>query len=326
MLKEIKSGIFTTLLSIAVGAPACALAEFLALPENGDNVVGEVRKIASSYEDTFTALARVYNQGYTDMRLANPKVDPWLPGAGTEINLPDFYVLPDAPQDGVVINLAEMRLYYYSPAEVGQPKVVWTAPVGIGREAFPTPEFSSRIKSRIPNPAWYPPQSIIAERAAQGDILPRVVPPGPDNPMGDHAIQLELPGYFIHGTNRPAGIGLRVSHGCIRMYPEDIATLFNSIAIGTPVHVVDQPIKVGKLNGEIYIEVHPSSNGAMSANDLSWLLTSQLNRLVGEQSLEVNWTKIDQVIESRTGIPTAIALVPGHQYFTQLDSFKKKGP
>lgn len=285
--------------------PGLTRAETFPLPTNGDTVIGEVREIASVYEDTFTQLARRYNFGYSELRQANPNVDPWLPGTGTTIRLPSFYVLPDAPQEGIVINLAEFRLYYYPPAKEDGTREVQTYPLGIGRDAFPTPELIAEIKARIPNPAWYPPESIIAEHAAKGEVLPRTVPPGPDNPLGDYAIQLTVPGYFIHGTNRAAGIGLRVSHGCIRMYPEDIENLFNQVSIGVPVRVVHQPVKVGILNGEVFAEVHPSTQD--EEDSIPWLVTSQLQKLVGEQSLTIDWALIDKFAARRDGIPAEIA-------------------
>lgn len=285
--------------------PGLAKAETFPLPTNGDTVIGQVREIASVYEDTFTQLARRYNFGYSELRQANPNVDPWLPGTGTTIRLPSFYVLPDAPQEGIVINLAEFRLYYYPPAKEDGTREVQTYPLGIGRDAFPTPELVAEIKARIPNPAWYPPESIIAEHAAKGEVLPRTVPPGPDNPLGDYAIQLTVPGYFIHGTNRAAGIGLRVSHGCIRMYPEDIENLFNQVSIGVPVRVVHQPVKVGILNGEVFAEVHPSTQD--EEDSIPWLVTSQLQKLVGEQSLTIDWALIDKFAARRDGIPAEIA-------------------
>lgn len=290
--------------------PSFAAAETFPLPENGDTVIGEVLQIASVYEDTFTQLARRYNFGYTELRQANPDVDPWLPGTGTSIRLPSFYVLPDAPKEGIVINLAEFRLYYYPPAKEDGSREVQTYPLGIGRDAFPTPELVAEIKARIPNPAWYPPESIIAEHAARGQILPRTVPPGPDNPLGDHAIQLTTPGYFIHGTNRAAGIGLRVSHGCIRMYPKDIAYLFDQVSIGVPVRVIHQPVKVGTLNGQIFAEAHPATQE--EEDSIQWLLTSQLQNLVGEQTLTVDWEVIDRFVERQDGIPAEIASFEQH--------------
>ncbi len=280
-------------------------AESFVLPNGTDNLVGRVQEIASVYEDTFTRLARNNNLGYMEVRLANPTVDPWLPGTGTAITLPKQYILPDAPHEGIVINLAEMRLYYYPPVVDGQPARVETFPIGIGREAFPTPELSSRVRARIPNPAWYPPQSIIDEHAARGSILPRTVPPGPDNPLGDYAIALEIPGYFIHGTNRSGGVGLRVSHGCIRMYPEDIEWLFNQVSIGTPVRIVHQPIKVGVLNGEVYLESHPATQDGVDS--LNWQVTSQMARLVGSREVVLDWDLVDRAALRADGIPTRIA-------------------
>lgn len=301
---------FTLPLLIAALPSLCA-AETFTLPEAGE-VVGEVKAIAAAYEDTFSALARQYGQGYKDMRLANPDVDPWLPGTGTTIRIPSFYVLPDTPREGIVINTAEMRLYYYPPTESGEPRQVETYPVGIGRQAYPTPEFNSAIKARIPEPTWYPPESIIEERAEQGIELARTIPPGPDNPLGDYAIQIDVPGYFIHGTNRPSGIGLRVSHGCIRLYPEDIESIFNRVEIGTPVRAVHEPIKVGRSNGKVYLESHPPLAENGTEESVSWQVTAALRSLAQASQdtiIDIDWQAVDSAVKRQSGIPTVIGQI-----------------
>ena len=181
----------------------------------GSSVVGTTQVITAKYEDTFVKLARQYNLGFEEMKQANPDVDPWLPGEGTQIVLPTQFVLPSAPRQGVVINLPEMRLYYYPENDPGR---VITHPVSIGRMEWQTPLGRAQIVAKAEKPAWYPPESIRAEHAADGRPLPRVVPPGPDNPLGDYAMRLSIPGYLIHGTNKPSGLGMRVTHGCIRMF------------------------------------------------------------------------------------------------------------
>ena len=228
------------------------------------DVIGELSLTTTVYADTLSDLARAYHQGYNEMRLANPAVDPWLPGEGTEVVVPNQYVIPDAPRRGIVVNVPEMRMYYYpGPArgkggrDTASSGEVMTFPISIGRQNWVTPHGNMKIVAKAKDPAWYPPESIREEHAAEGDPLPRVVPPGPDNPLGRFKIRLSRPNYLIHGTNKPAGVGMRVSHGCIRLYPEDIAPLFERVALETPVHIVDQPVLAGWLDGELYVEVHP---------------------------------------------------------------------
>ncbi|MCC5795362.1 MAG: L,D-transpeptidase family protein [Chromatiales bacterium] len=211
------------------------------VPESG-NVVGELQVIQARHADTFVDIARAYGLGYDELVNANPGVDPWLPGEGTRILLPTRFVLPDAPRNGIVLNLATRRLFWYPEPSGGEPAVVYSFPIGIGREGWETPLGTTRVIARHQDPTWVVPASIRRERAAQGDPLPARVPPGPDNPLGRHALRLALPSYLIHGTNRPAGIGMRVSHGCIQMFPEDIELLHGVVPLNTPVHIVDQPL------------------------------------------------------------------------------------
>ena len=232
------------------------------------DVVGKSQIILAEYEDTFIKLARQYNLGYEELVQANPSVDPWLPGEGTEIVLPTHFVLPKVPRQGIVINLPELRLYYYPDGDSGR---VITHPISIGRMEWGTPLGRSEIVSKTLNPTWYPPESIRQEHAADNRPLPKVVPPGPDNPLGKHALRLSLPGYLIHGTNKPSGLGMRVTHGCIRMFPEDIEALFENVPVGTPVRIVNQPYKIGWTNDGFYLEAHPPLDQE-SVND-SWTMT-----------------------------------------------------
>ena len=216
-------------------------AETFWLPREGDSVVGHLQGAVASQEDTLLDIGRRYNVGYEELKLANPGVDPWIPGAGTLIVIPSRFILPDTPRTGIVLNLAELRLYYYpDPVDAPRRRVI-THPISIGRVGWSTPLGTTSIVSKIVNPTWYPPASIRAEAEADGEPLPRVVPPGPDNPLGTHALALAKKGYLIHGTNKPFGLGMRVSHGCVRMFPEDIISLYESVPVGTPVHVVNQP-------------------------------------------------------------------------------------
>ncbi|MBT8422693.1 MAG: L,D-transpeptidase family protein [Gammaproteobacteria bacterium] len=247
---------FITVLLLVCVAPRESLSEVYDLPVDGSDVVGALTVIQARADDTLIDIARRHGLGYEDMVIANPDVDVWLPGEGTEVILPTRYVLPTGPRKGVVLNLAEYRMYYYPPAKTGERPVVMTFPISIGRMDWETPLGMTRVVSKVRKPAWYPPASVRAEHEADGRPLARIVPPGPDNPLGDFAMRLGLPGYLIHGTNRPAGVGMRVTHGCIRMFPEDIEYLFEQLGIETPVRIINEPLKVGWDGDELVLEVH----------------------------------------------------------------------
>lgn len=227
-----------------------ALALELELRE-GHDLVGKIEVIEARYEDTFAELGQKFGLGYTEMLLANPEVDPWLPGEGTKVVLPHQFLLPSGPKQGLVVNLAEYRLYYYT-----NKGSVLTYAIGIGTDESPTPLTQTRVRAKIANPSWYPPESIRKQHAAEGDFLPAVVPPGPDNPLGPLKIQLDLPSYLIHGSNKSFGIGTRVSHGCIRMYNRDVLALAKVLPVGTPVRFINEPIKLGLNGDDLLIEIH----------------------------------------------------------------------
>lgn len=222
-----------------------------------DDVIGEVRIIRAQEQDTFPDIARRFNIGFEELVSANPGVSPWTPGAGTEIVLPTLFVLPDAPRKGIVINLAAMRLFYFPKAKPGEPQRVITHPLGIGRVEWKTPTGTTKVVAKSEAPAWIPTPSIRKEHAENGDPLPAVVPPGPDNPMGTHALRLGWPTYAIHGTNKPPSIGLRGTHGCLRMYPEDIVRMYSEVPVGTPVRVVNQPALFGWRGNLLYMQSYP---------------------------------------------------------------------
>ncbi|MBE0487980.1 MAG: L,D-transpeptidase family protein [Halomonas sp.] len=225
------------------------------LPDEG-NVIGETYAVTvENHEDTLIDIARRHNIGYEEIVRANPEVSIWIPGEGTEVMIPGGFILPDAERTGIVINIAELRLYYYPEVGEGETPRVETYPIGIGREGYDTPLGITKTTMRLEDPAWYPPRSMREEAAARGEPAPAVVPPGPDNPLGRHAVLLDIPGYLIHGTNDPDGIGMRASRGCIRMFPEDIETVFDNVSVGTQVNIIDQPIKVGWQDGQPLVQV-----------------------------------------------------------------------
>ena len=230
-------------------------------------VVGQLQITHASYEDTLPDIARRFNLGFDEVARANPGVDPWLPGAGTRIVLPTQFVLPEAPAEGLVVNLAALRMFYFpKPGKDGQ-RVVMTFPIGIGKVGWATPEGTTTVVSKRKKPWWTPPASVRKEHAAAGDPLPAKVPPGPDNPLGAYAMNLGWQSYLIHGTNKPAGVGLRASHGCIRMYPEDIASIFDRIPVGTKVTVVNQPLLHRWQGGNLYVQSYPTHEDSREAGE-----------------------------------------------------------
>lgn len=279
------------------------------LDDSGATLIGEIVTTEAGERDTLLDIARLYGFGYQDMKLVNPELDTWLPGAGQQVILPAQFVLPAARQEGIVLNIPEMRLYYYPPPAKGQPREVLTYPLGIGREGWATPYIATRIIEKKVRPNWYPPESIRREHAEAGDPLPKVVRPGPDNPLGDYAMRLGRPEYLIHGTNKPYGIGMRVSHGCIRLYPEDIEALFAEVTLKTPVNIINQPYKIGVKDEVIYLEAHPflREDSEQYENNLTSVV-SLLIKMAGGRDYELDWDKAHEVINRPTGLPVAIGM------------------
>jgi len=294
--------------SIALITCMCAQAAVYDLPEEGD-VIGEIRTVQARENDTLSAIARRYGIGYRELTQANPEVDPWLPGDDTEIVLPTRYILPDAPREGMVLNLSEMRLYFFPPEGTEYAGKVFTFPLGIGREGWSTPLGRTSVVRTASDPAWYPPESIRKEHEEKGDPLPRVVQPGPENPLGEYALYLGMSGYLIHGTNKPAGIGMRVSHGCLRLYPEDIASLYAVTGKGTPVRIVEQPYKRGWSGDRLHLEVH-----ARTAADPSGIPTDNATHMVKKviaatkdtPDYPVRWDTAERQVSQSQGMPVAI--------------------
>ena len=284
--------------------PALSQSLTLLLPTDGSDVVGETHVITTKASDTLSDIARLYDLGYIEITSANPQVNAWLPGDGTAVSIPTHFILPPGPREGIVINLAELRLYYYLPGG----KEVITHPLGIGREGWSTPTGLSTVRKKLKHPTWYPPKSIIKEYAARGEILPKVVPHGPDNPLGDYAIYITVPGYLLHGTDKPYGVGMRVSHGCIRLYPEDIEQLFPQVKNGTKVRIINQPFKVGRSDGALYVEVHePLEEQRDSEGDNLTPLMGVIVAATGESGLKLDWKRLREVASQRHGVPVRIS-------------------
>ena len=246
------------LICFIIACPTPSRATIYPLPPDGVDLIGQTVTIEARFEDTLLDIARDHDIGQHEILLANPTVDRWLPGDGTKVLLPSQFILPRTPKEGVVINIPEMRLYYYYRDKKTNKPIVNTYPVSVGKMDWSTPMGHFRISTKEFDPIWRPPESIRKEAKATGKPLPDFIPPGPGNPLGHHALRLSVPEYLIHGTNKPYGVGMRVTHGCVRMYPEDIEELFTIIPTQTPVRIVNEPIKVGWKDDILYIEVHPS--------------------------------------------------------------------
>jgi len=236
--------------------PPLATHEFPFDPKT-TTVVGTLQITHSHHEDTLADIARRFNLGYDEVVRANPGVDPWLPGEGTRIVLPTQFVLPEAPAEGIVVNIAALRMFYFPKPKKDEPRVVMTFPIGIGKVGWATPVGTTKIVSKREKPLWTPPPSVRKEHEEAGDPLPAQVPAGPDNPLGLYAMNLGWPSYLIHGTNKPPGVGMRASHGCIRMYPEDIATVYPEIPVGMKVTVVNQPLLYRWQGDALYVQSYP---------------------------------------------------------------------
>jgi L,D-transpeptidase ErfK/SrfK len=295
----------------AVFCSSLAWSATYVLPESGDSVLGEVQHVVAEYEDTLLSIGRRYGVGYEEIVAANPGVSPWLPGKGTEVVIPSRFILPDAPREGIVVSLAEHRLYYFPKPKANEPAVVRTYPISIGKMDWKTPLGLTRVLDKRVKPTWHPPESVRREHEEQGRPLPRAVPPGPDNPLGDYAMRLDIPGgaYLIHGTNRPAGVGMQVTHGCIRMFPEDIEEFFALVPVRTPVRMIDQPYKMGWKGDELYIEVHPPLEGQADIETRS--LTNVTKLLVAatqDRSVVIDWAKAEQEFLRASGVPELVVL------------------
>jgi len=279
-----------------------------------DDVVGVVQMVTTSKEDTLTDIARRFNVGYEEILRANPTVDPWLPGTDRAVVVPTQFILPNAPRTGVVINIAAMRLFYYPPHKSGEPQVVITHPIGIGKMGWATPEGVTKIVRRQADPTWRVPASVIKEhREERGEELDKVIGPGPDNPLGKFAFYLQWPSYLIHGTNKPAGVGLRSSHGCIRLYPEDIAQLYDTVPIGTQVRVVNQPFVFGWHEGQLYMQPYDvleddarNWKKAQRAQLTKAISSSQLKALKAHGG-QVNWDLVTALSHEPRGVPVPVS-------------------
>ena len=282
---------------------------YLIEESNRNTVIGSTKIIYADERDTLLDIARNHGFGYQDMKLANVNVNTWLPDDGQEVVLPSQFILPVASMDGIVLNVPEMRLYYYPPKEKGKLQEVFTYPLGVGREGWNTPYIKTIIVEKKVNPNWYPPKSILKEHEEAGDPLPKIVKPGPENPLGNYAMRLGRRDYLIHGTNKPNGIGMRISHGCIRLYPEDIKELFSKVSLKTPVNIINQPYKIGVKNDVIYLEVHPflDEDKEKYENNLTSVI-ALIIKISNNRKYQIDMRTAYEAIKNPTGLPIAVGI------------------
>src|SRR3984957_20421007 len=285
--------------------------------DSGSDIVGYVQKTTVGKEDTMPDIARRFDVGYEEILTANPGVDPWLPGVGREVVVPTQFILPAAPHEGVVVNVAAMRIFYYPPHKKGQSETVYTHPIGIGKVGWKTPEGTTKIVSRQKDPIWVVPKSVREEHQENGEQLPAKVPAGPDNPLGAYMFRLGWSSYLIHGTNKPYGVGMRSSHGCMRLYPEDIAVFFDLIPIGTKVTVVNQPYLFGWRDGTLYLQAYTE----MEDDSRDWsknrkkllakLLNPKLQKNVSDHDNEIDWQRVGDLAHTPRAVPVPVTGAEG---------------
>ena len=303
---------------LCVTSASLTLAEIYTLPPADVDIIGQISSITAGRDNTLLDIAREYDIGQNEILHANPEVDRWLPADNSAVILPNRYILPGTTRNGLVINLPEMRLYYYPKPKNGEPPVVITHPVSVGRMDWETPLGKTKIVNKKKDPDWRPPQSLKDEAIAQGDEpLPDIVRAGPDNPLGRYAMRLGIPGYLIHSTNKPYGVGMRVTHGCLRMYPEDIESLFDKVSVGTQVLLVNQPIKLGWLAGSLFLELHPPleedkdkyQDYMQSVLDAisDFLANDENTGGVDSEGIGLSGSALRQAIEEQSGIPVLIS-------------------
>lgn len=276
------------------------------LPTDGSNIVGRPSYYEVQKGDSLADIGNKYNVGFLAMLAANKGIDPFLPPPGRLLEIPTQVILPEVKHKGIVINLAELRLYYFPQDE---PSKVYIFPIGIGRVGRETPSMTTTITEKVKNPTWIPPASIRKEHAARGDILPAVVPAGPDNPLGDYKMRLAYGSgeYLIHGTNKDFGIGMRVSGGCIRMNPWDVEWLFPHVALGSQVRIINQPVKYSvEPNGKIVVEVHAPLSKTEAQMGEKKEVTAPVKLIEDLNYDNAAYQVLKEALDAQTGLPMVL--------------------
>lgn len=280
------------------------------LPADDSNIVGRLHVVTADARNTLLDIARHYDLGYEEITAANPGVSIWLPGAGTRVLIPTEFILPPRPWKGVVVNIPQRRLYYFPRRTAGEPATVVTYPIGIARPGWPTPLGSTRILAKFKDPAWIVPKDIQAEHRRQGEAnFPDYFPPGPNNPMGMLAMQTGFSQIFIHGTNRPWGVGMEVSHGCIHLYPENAVYLFDHLPVGTPVRIINQPVSVGYRNHQLYLGVStPVGEYPGDQDSLLMRTIDEVSRTRNQAWPNIDWDRVRQAVNARRVMPVPVSV------------------
>jgi L,D-transpeptidase ErfK/SrfK len=305
------NGLRAGLAVLLLAAAGAAHATVYVLPSPDAVLFGREERVVTSFEDTLYEIARRYSLGSEEVVRVNPGIDPWLPGAGKNVVIPGQRVLPPGPREGIVVNLPEHRLYFYPKPVAGKPHVVYTYPISIGKMDWHTPLGKTKVVNKRKNPTWTPPESVRQEHIANGEPpLPAVVGPGPDNPLGHYAMRLGLAGaYLIHGTNNPIAVGMAVTHGCIRMYPEDIEELFPMVAVGTPVYLINEPVKIAWVEGQLLLEAHPpvDAQGQTTEPELT-AFEGLLEKALGDSVVAIHWDRARAELSQARGMPAVVGL------------------
>ena len=310
------SGWMATGILLAAGVVGSLLsargqAAVFTLPPGGGSLIGQDQQVQANASDTLLGIARKYSVGYWEIQEANPKVPMWLPGKGTPITIPGRFIVPPVPHAGIVVNLPQHRLFYFPVRRRREQPIVITYPVSPGEKGWATPVGVTRIIRKVPHPVWIPTPSILKAHEKEGDPIPRIYPAGPNNPMGEWALQTTLSRgeIYIHGTNNPMAIGMAVTHGCVRLYPEDIAALFPVVPVGTRVNIVSDPILATLQDGKLYLEIHPpaGSDHRPAAPDYQQISTI-LDAAIGKSQVAIDWDKVRQAATQANGIPQLVGV------------------
>ena len=284
-----------------------AFAASYTLPPPNQSIIGRMEYNTSGYSDTIKSIDQEYDVGYNAMEGANPHLNLSQElTSGSPLQIPTEHLLPGEPREGIVINLPEMRMYYY-PAGTGQVK---TYPIGIGKVGKTIPIVHTEITYKKVNPTWTPPEDIREFNLEQGIVLPSVMPAGPDNPLGPYAIYMKVPTYLIHSTIFPESIGKRASFGCIRMYESDINDFFPSIQSGIPVAIINSPVKVGWQNNHLYMEAHPAL--IEHSSEYESTLPGTVHQIVertGGNPVLIDWQAVTYISQEKDGVPHEIGMI-----------------
>jgi L,D-transpeptidase ErfK/SrfK len=303
------------ILVLLLGWPVPGRGATFLLPSDGSNIVGQLQVVTADSRNTLLDIARHYDLGHEEITVANPGVSIWLPGEGTPIVVPTEFILPPLPWQGIVVNIPQRRLYYFPRPKAKTQATVVTFPIGIARPGWPTPLGSTRITAKYKDPSWFVPKSIQEEHRSQGERdFPEYFPPGPDNPMGMLAMETGFDKIFIHGTNRPWGVGMRVTHGCIRLYPEHAAFLFPEVPVGTPVRFINQPVMVGERGDLLYlgvsepVDAYPDDVDSLLLRAIDAVALHKAQHKAQQNAAEIDWDRVLQAVAAKRFVPIPVSV------------------